>query len=412
MKKSVKYTVRSLPTTSIATNSGSIIYSLYIPILVRGAALILALLVIPCEFIFRYRLSDSDDSISHYFQESRNNSQDSFFKFVVFTGSHNIIVIILPMLFNIIDPVVTFKICIVSCHLLYLHSFLALVLTEPRPYWVHTNIKGINCENGYGSPSEETLFSLVFYLYIIIEIFEKKRSKIRYILYIIASIWITLIGYSEIYLGENFLHQIIFTMSIGYIYLTIALSLDVYISQLALVSSYYDNKNRKCKIYWFISCTAMLLALIAIMINIETNMNISIIWIKNAYNECEFSHDISCAYSFYQSSWIFYNFGAVIGAQVTSERLALGWWRTGWVKKIARAVISASISYGIYYGFNSIPTYDSTTQFTFNYVVNTLLCGIVSFGALPLIFEKMKLNSTDRRFSDTFASGISLHELE
>ncbi|OMJ74794.1 hypothetical protein SteCoe_26210 [Stentor coeruleus] len=412
MKRSVRYTMRSLPTTSIATNSGSIIYSLYIPIIVRGVALILALLIIPCEFIFRYRLSDSEDSILHYIQESRSDSLDSFFKFVVFTGSQSIIVIILPILFNILDPVVTFKICIVSCHLLYLQSFLALIQTDPRPYWVHTNIRGINCENGYGSPSEETLFSLVFYLYIIIEIFEKKRSNIRYFLYFIASIWISLIGYSEIYLGENFLHQIIFTMSIGYIYLTIALSLDVYISQIALVSSYYDNKNRKSKVYWFISCTAMLLVLIAIMINVETNMNISIIWIKNAYKECKFSHDISCAYSFDQSSWIFYNLGAVIGAQFTSEKLPLGWWRTSWLKKIARSGISAGISYGIYYGFNSIPTYDNTTQFVFNYVINTFLCAIISFGALPLIFEKIKLNSTVRQFSETFASGISLNEFE
>ena len=382
---------------SFATSSGlTLSTSLYIPWVVRGAALISALFVIPFNIITRDSLSDYEADLISWLQDYKSSSLNDFFKGVVFTGSHNIIIFMLPGLFNIFEPVVTMKITIVSTHALYLYSLFAVILTEPRPYWIHSEIEGITCKNGFGSPSEEVLFSMIFSLYIIIELFEGRlKQSLTGTLYIISSTWILLICFSVLFLGVNFVHQIFLTLCIGYVYLTIVLLLDFNLSHLSLISCYYNNKNRLAKIYWFISSISMVFVVLIFHMNIEKNTKISIKWIKNSYKDCNFDKDISGYYSFYQSSWIFYNLGAVYGAQFTSKNLSINWWKTNNLKKIARVVISGSSTYGLYYGFNQIETYDAHTKFIFHYVINVFISGLLGFGALPIIFDKIKLNNRD-----------------
>lgn len=385
--------------------------SLYIPMLVRGLAVILLVFIIPLEFIIRGLLSDNENNMIHSIQSHRTTAQDDFFRTVSATADHAILVILMPFLFNTTDPVVTFKIGIVSCHSLYLYSLISVIFTEARPYWVHSDLKGINCENGYGAPCEQILFGMVFYFYVIIELFEKQKHIIRGILYFMISLWLCLIGYAEMYLGENFPHQIILTVFLGYIYLTVALSLDLVLSELALISSFYDNKNRKTKVYWFITSVIMLLVMLTISSNISTNNSIDIIWIKNAYTQCKFSEDVSGSYSFNQSSWIFYNLGAVYGSMESSQRLALGWWKNNYWLRGLRSVISSGIAYAIYYGFSKIETNDNTSAYTFNYALPAFICAFFTFGVMPLVFDKIGMNYKQSTLA-SFASGISLNIIE
>ena len=385
--------------------------SLYIPLLVRGTAIVLLVFIVPLEFIIRGLLTQNEDSLITSMQKSRSKGQDDFFQGVSYTGGHTILVFLLPVLYNVIDPAITFKIGIVSCHSLYLCSLISVIFTEPRPYYVHSDIKGINCEKGYGVPSEQILFGMVFYFYLIVEVFEKNKHPIRGFLYAILSIWIVLVGYAEMYLGESFLHQLLLTAILGYIYLTAALTLDPYVSQIALASSFYSNKNRKAKVYWFIASMAMMLILLTITTNIHTNSSISIIWIKNAYKQCQFSTDVSGDSSFNQSSWIFYNLGAVFGVMDSTKTLQLGWWKNSYWLRGLRSIISSGIAYSIYYGFSQITTYDNTSTFAFNCALPVFICAYTSFGVMPLIFEKLGMNFKER-YSTSFASGISLNSID
>ena len=197
----------------------------------------------------------------------------------------------------------------------------------------------------------------------------------------------------------------------GYVYLTMTLTTDIYIANLALISSFYDKKNRAIKIYWFMACMAMVMAILTISMNMTTNANIEIVWIKNAYKQCKFSKDVSGSYSFNQSSWIFYNLGAVFGAMDSSKKLRIGWWKNEYWKRIMRGVITSGIAYGIYYGFSSIKTYDNTTEYVFNYAVSVFICAYLSFGIMPLVFEKVKLNLRED-LAQSFATGISMNALE
>lgn len=398
---------------SFVTNTGTLVVTPYIPWVVRGTALFMTLFVIPLDIITRDSLSDYEADIINSLQTHRSSTLDNFFKAVIFSGSHNILIFVLPALYNIVDSVIIMKITIVSTHTLVLYTILAVMFTEPRPYWIRSEIDGINCENGFGSPAEEVLFSMVFYLYCIIELIEGKiKQRYLVLLYILAAVWILLLSFAELFLGENFIHQVFLTICVGYVYFTMLLLMDIYISQLAFISSFYNEKNRKAKVYWFIAAMAEVFLVLCFHMNIEKNTNIPIKWIKNAYDDCNFDKDVSGYYSFYQSSWVFYNLGAVYGAQFTSKHLPINWWKTGWIKKIIRMILSGGIGYGIYYGFNSINTYDAHTSYVFHYCINVFICGIVCFGGLTYVFSKLNLTKTDEGESfRSFASGISMNTI-
>ena len=394
--------------TSFAMNQSSAVKSVYIPFLVRGIAAFLLVFLIPLEFIVRNVLVSMEDSVINKIQEMETESLNQFFKAAIYTGNHLIVLVGMPIIYNCVDTVSTFKICMVSCHALYLYSFIAVLFTEPRPYWVYLDIKGINCRNGYGIPSEEVLFAMIFFIYTVVEILDKKYKVTRYAMFGFISAWICLLGFTEMYLGSNFPHQIGISLCLGYCYLTVVLSLDTYISTLSLTSSYYTTKNRTVKVYWFISCMALLLILATLDANVPTNSNTSIVWIKKAYTNCNFPQDVSGSYSYNQSSWVFYNTGAVFGGMLASKKLPHGWWKSPWWKRIIRSILSSGISIAIWFGFNAIETYDKTSEYTFNYALPAILCSYISFGILPLFFEEFNLNGQFNRESPGSPSGVSI----
>ena len=417
--KMLNPSIKSSKVSSFASTSSE---SLFIPFWMRGLAGIMFLFIIPLEFLIKNNLSENEDSIIHWIQKSRSSQLDFFFKAVSFTANEKILIVALPCLFNLIDPVKTFKITIVSCHSMYLYSFVGVLFTEPRPYWIHTDIDGVNCEAGYGAPCKELVFSMIFYLYIIIELFQRPRHQLRSYLYVIASLYICLVGYSELYLGENFIHQIVLTLSVAYVYLILVLATDVYIQRISLNSSFFTPRNRKGKIYWLIASLCLILVVMILRINVDKNGSFSIVWIKNAYNQCQFDKDISGIYSVFETGWMFYNYGAVWGALDTSKKLRLGWWRTNYWIRLLRGILTSIIACGIYYGFNQIQTFDDFTQFTFNYSLPLFICAYLSFGIMPIVFDKIHLTNKDyveeaississnkEQANESFSSGISMN---
>lgn len=299
--------------------------------------------------------------------------------------------------------------------MLYVYSFVAILFTEPRPYWDDTAVKGLNCDDGYGFPSEGILFGFIFYLSIILEMVDETRLILRRVLIFLLTLWVILISFCEMYLGENWPHQIGVTFGLGFIYMVCYFNFNSYISRLSVISTYYNPKNRKVKVYWFISCMALLLIINALSANVEEFNETPIRWIKNAYKHCSFHQDIGGNYSYNQSAWIFFNLGAIFGSHFSSNRLLPSWWKTGYVKRVVRGVVSGGVCYMIYGGFNYIETYDNPTTFGLNYVFPGFICAYVAFGILPLVFQKCGLNGKSIRVDtgssspDAYTSGISMN---
>lgn len=395
---------------TLARASFSGMNSMYIPFIIRGTAILVLLFIIPLEYLLDDTLSNEEVHLIEYIQDLETSNLNTFFKGITATGTHYMVIALLPFLYNFMDSVIVIKISIVICHALYLYSFTAILFTEPRPYWIHKSIKGINCEDGFGLPSEEILFGMIFYFYIIVEVFESAHKQFKTLLYMLYTALLILLAFSDMYLGENFLHQIVLTLCLGFVYITGVLLLDTYISNLALMSTYYNNKNRTVQVYWFIACMAMLLVIITLSANVPSFDQPSIIWIKNSYKHCDFREDIGGSYSFYQSGWIFFNAGAIFGSQLASRKVAVGWWRSKLYLKLFKGIVSSAVGFGIYFGFAYVETYDRTTEYAFNYVIPVSVGSFVCFGVLPIIFEKLKLNGTGMN-SVYDSAGISLREL-
>lgn len=377
-----------------------------------GFAVVLFLLLIPAEYLFRAKLAFKEGYSLSQMQKWETHSLTEFSKLVSRSGTHYFLLIVLPFIFNIIDSVVAIKICIVSTHVLYVYSLVAVLFTEPRPYWIDTAVKGLNCDDGYGFPSEGILFGFTFYLGIILETVDGHRTTLRKVLYTALGIWVILISFCEMYLGENWPHQIGVTAAIGYLYMIINLNLNTYISRISIISTYYNQKNRRIKIYWFISTLGLLLIINTLSANIQDFNSTSIKWIKNAYKHCHFSNDIGGSYSYNQSAWIFFNLGAIFGSHLSSGRLANHWWKTNYAFRVIRGVLSAAACYGLFFLFNLIETYDNPTTYGLNYAIPGYICGYLTFGVLPLVFQKIKLNRVDNSVRFINSSGISLREVD
>jgi PAP2 superfamily len=390
---------------SINSISSKQVHSIYIPFIFRGIAILVFVFVIPLEFLIGNWISESEDSLICDIQTIGNSNLDDFFKIISYAGSHTVIIVILPILFNCLNSVRTIKINIIICHLLYIYSFISVLLTEPRPYWKYPSIKSRNCQDGYGSPSEPVLFSMVFYLYAIVELFETNNKTIKSFFWVLSGVWVGLVGFTELYLGDNFLHQVILSICLGFVYLTGLFTTNMNLSYLSLASTYYTKKTRVYQIYWLLSSLGMLLILLLLRTNIPANENINITWIQNAYTQCNFSQGASGYYSFYQSSWVFYNLGSVCGSHFTSKRLPVTWWKSKVYIRLFRAVISSGISYGIFIGFSYIHTDDPATKYTFCYVIRNLLSGFIVFGLLPLIFSKLRLTNSIYEKDETLVIG-------
>ena len=119
---------------SFSSITSNMTNSIYIPFLIRGTAAFLLVFIVPLEFIIRNVIDDSQNTLITDIQAMRTDNLDNFFKFVSLTGTRLMILVALPLFFNCTDTVITFKLSFVSCHALFLYSFVAVLFLEPRPY--------------------------------------------------------------------------------------------------------------------------------------------------------------------------------------------------------------------------------------------------------------------------------------
>lgn len=98
---------------------------------------------------------------------------------------------------------------------IFITEFLKMVYSQPRPFWIYSEIKGIKCETGWGAPSGHAIMAGAvigflggFYI----------NTKYRPILSVILmSILIFIIDLDRLYLGVHFYFQVIQGNLIGFL---------------------------------------------------------------------------------------------------------------------------------------------------------------------------------------------------
>lgn len=160
-----------------------------------------------------------DDYIfKHCVEGIRSNTLTNIFNFITFfSGVAFIIITTLLILFltknRIFATYMTLN--VILCFLM--NQGLKLLFARPRPVDIN-----LITESGYSYPSGHSMMSMAFYGLLIYFI---NRSKLgnwkKYILSILLSILVLLIGFSRIYLGVHYASDVIAGFSLSFAYLII-----------------------------------------------------------------------------------------------------------------------------------------------------------------------------------------------
>ena len=207
---------------------------------------------------------------------------DDFTEGMMRMGSHKIIFILSPFIFHIFDARVSLKIVLIFSYSAYLYSVVSLLSNEPRPYWVSSRIRGIKCEGGYGNPSRQTMIGISVFTIALIELFHTSKLWVRGIACSLVAILQVIVGFSSIYLGVHFPHQVLMSCVYAVIYLTTVFTFDKSITKYVILSGFSYYKNRMSIIYWFVATVVLLLVVITIFDVVTISDETPLEWIKHA----------------------------------------------------------------------------------------------------------------------------------
>lgn len=320
----------------------------------RGFAVVLVLFIIPANYILRELVMKSSNNLIISIQKLRTPSLDSFFEVALYIGSNLLLVIVPPAIYNLYNVRRAVKQILINCFGMYVYSIIALLTKEPRPYWQDSHIHGISCEEGYASPFLELFLAAVLYSTYSLEIFHKQQIRYRIIAYAITGFFVILLAFGGIYLGQNYPQQIFVTYCYTYVYVTTIISFDDEIMRISIKSCFDYKRNRKFQVHWFAATLFLLLGAISVYNVITLSNGVNIIWLKNAYKDCDFKNAIGGSANLDKSAWIFYNLGTVNGCMLCSKHVHEQWWDTLYWKRFVRFIISAGVSLGIFFMFGNL----------------------------------------------------------
>lgn len=251
----------------------------------RTVAFLMLLFIIPVENILSETIIHSQEDLVESIQDNyRTDDRDEFFKFMRYFGSDWVIIGASPLLFHIGDCRYTLKAILIICMSAYLNSVTALWQKEPRPFWLDSDIYPVICDLGYGNPSKETMIGVTFCATILIEFFHSFSIWIRVVAYSFVIMLQGLLGFSAIYLGVQFPHQVIMSCVISFVYLTACFAFDERLSEFVLKSGFSYSQNRFYIIYWIIGTVILLLIATVVFdfIALAPDDEMNLKWLKEA----------------------------------------------------------------------------------------------------------------------------------
>ena len=134
-------------------------------------------------------------------------AMDSSMSFISFLGTIEFYLIIIPALYWLVDPRLAFRFLLILLAGDFLGSSLKFYWHQPRPYWLG-GVKGIGSDAFYGLPSTHALNSMGGWGFLA----AKWRNRF---FTAFAAVLIFLIGYSRLYLGVHFPHDVILGWLLG-----------------------------------------------------------------------------------------------------------------------------------------------------------------------------------------------------
>jgi membrane-associated phospholipid phosphatase len=133
-------------------------------------------------------------------------------EFFTFLGSENFFFLVLPLIYWSIDPGLGLRVAFILATSNYVNAIVKVLFTAPRPYWVSSQVEPLSVENTFGVPSGHAQNSLAIWGTIAAGL--NRRWG-----WIAAFLLAFLVGFSRLYLGMHFVHDVLLGWLIGLILL-------------------------------------------------------------------------------------------------------------------------------------------------------------------------------------------------
>ena len=198
----------------------------------------LGLIMIPIQLLFCDLIKPYDALAIKYLQNLLLMSpNESITKIIgnslVYFGSMKFLLSFNVLFYLLIDPGVSYKVCLMSGCSSYIVFILKIIIHDARPYWIDSDISGIFCRVSYGCPSLGIFGGMVYiyYMKFCIDRAIKSndffiRDNLGYLKYsnnLISILFIifSFIGFFQVLFGENFIYQILLSLLYMFIFIRI-----------------------------------------------------------------------------------------------------------------------------------------------------------------------------------------------
>ena len=296
-------------------------------------------------------------------------------KFFSFLGSEDFFLIVLPLMYWCVDSALGLRIGVMLLLSNGMKDIFKMSLHGPRPYWVSDQVIGMASETGFGVPSGHALTATGVWG-VAADGLKQKWS------WVAASIVIFLIGFSRLYLGVHFLHDVLLGWLLGGILLWGFLK---YWDPIATRVKKLTLANQISLAFAF---SLAMIALAALIVFLARDFVVPAEWIANATrNGGEAPNPLSMESVVTASGTLF---GLLAGVAWLAPRG--GYQVTGPAWKRALRYFVGVVGLAVFYlGLKVVfPDGEDLAALVFRYIRYALVGAWVSAGA-PWVFSKTKL---------------------
>lgn len=140
-------------------------------------------------------------------------------QFFSFLGNEEFFLLIMPVFYWCVSPVIGLRMGLLLLISGSINSAFKLVMTGPRPYWYNPQVAAFTTETSFGSPSGHAMNAA--------SVWGGLAASIRAACVKVAAVLlIFLIGFSRLYMGVHFPHDVVLGWFLGGLFLLAFLSLE------------------------------------------------------------------------------------------------------------------------------------------------------------------------------------------
>ena len=297
--------------------------------IVKILALAAAMIVIPLELVLRNVVIEAERSFIVSFQTALHQS---FFKYmsvvIVFFGEVLFVEACAVFIYLFADPLIGFKISLVTFFGVFMIAFIKLIYQIPRPFWRFDDIIAKRCNFDFSGPSDHAFLSTFFYAYTILifaKYSESRFTRFRNMYLSLNGLFVILVAFSMNYLGNTFLFEGLIGIIYGLLYCIICFSLDSEIHSFCEKTAFIIKSTRKYKFKLFLITLIMFVAVLIIFNAFLNSFSINHEWVLNSLDDCEkestFESRMGIDYTFNDSAVVFSIIGAGFGASTATTTI-------------------------------------------------------------------------------------------